>query len=98
MFMYRWSMSAWRELLLWSWNEYQERLKQYARRGHYRELKVQASEFSPERILAELHGFRKMCELLSRNESLWNKFTRPQRKYIASRHELRDLLLRENPL
>ncbi len=94
-FMYKWSMGAWKELLLWSWNEYQERLKQNARRGNFRELTVQASEFSPERVLAEVHGFRKFCALLSQNEKLWNQFTRAQRRYIVRCYELRDLLLRD---
>lgn len=95
-YLYKYSFEAWKELMLWSWHEYQERLKNYARRGHYRELAVQASEFSPERILAELHGFRTLCTLLSQNQELWNQFSRAQRKYITSCYELRDLLLREN--
>lgn len=95
-FMYRFSFKAWKDLMIWSWNEYQERLKQHSRRGHYRELAVQASEFSPERILAEMTGFRKLCALLSKNESLWKKFTYSQRDYLIRCYELRDLLLRES--
>jgi len=94
-FLYKWSLEAWHDLLAWSWNEYRARLKQNARRGHYKELAVQASEFSPERVLAELKGFRRMCALLAQNENLWNQLTRAQRRYIVNCYNLRDLLLRE---
>ncbi len=95
-FLYRFSFEAWKNLMVWSWREYQERLKQYSRRGYYRELAIQASEFSPERILAEMPGFRKLCALLEKNESLWRKFTRQQKDYIIRCYNLRGLLLRES--
>lgn len=92
-YLYRSHFEAWRQLMIWSWNEYQERLKRLSRNGHYKELHVQASKFSPERVLAESTGFRKKCSIMT--SEVWDQFTRAQQDYLIRCYDLRDLLLRD---
>jgi hypothetical protein len=91
-FFYKSSMTVWRELLKWSWDEYQARLQMNARAGYYRELARQASSFSPERVLAEHPRFRRYCSLMT--SELWSKFTRAQKDYIIRCYELAEILQR----
>jgi len=64
-FMFKRNKQAWYEIMSWSYREYRERINHNARHGHMRELTVQHREYSPIRILAELHGFRRLCSIMT---------------------------------
>lgn len=91
-YVYSSSVQAWFDIMVWSWREYQERLKRHSQKGYYRELNVQTREYSPMRILAEMHGFRRLCTRM--NPRIWGRFTARERQFIRRAYELRDILLR----
>jgi hypothetical protein len=97
-FIYGTSNKAWVELMVWSYKEYQERLKQLPKRGYYKELTYQARSYSPIRVLAEMQGFRGICAMLQRNPRVWNNFNARQRQYIRKAFQLRDHLMRSGAL
>jgi hypothetical protein len=67
-------------------------LKYCATHGYWKTLKYLNEEYSPVRLLAEIHGFRRMCANIDQNT--WNKLTGRQRVFIRRAFELRELLFR----
>ena len=94
-FLYGHSLQAWRNLMVWSYQEYRIRLQKLSRGGYYKELTEQSNNFSPVRILAESHKFRKYCALLAKSgASVWKQMSKDERKFIMAAYEMRELLFR----
>ena len=91
-FLYKISNLAWYKLMEWSYREYQERIRRNAMNGNYKEITVQSREYSPIRILAELHGFRRMCSIMT--SETWKKFDGREKDYLIRCFEMRELLFR----
>jgi len=91
-FVYKISVRAWYDLMYWSYAEYKERINQNSTKGNYREVAVQAREYSPIRILAEMQGFRRLCSIMP--SRIWKMFERREQDYLTRCYELRDHLFR----
>ena len=83
------------ELIDWARKEYQARLIHCAEKGYWRTLKYLNEEYSPYRILAELHGFRKYCSYLNQNPQ-WAGAKKSTQRFIVKSYQLRDMLFRQN--
>jgi len=92
MFMFKHNQSVWNKLVQWSKDEFQARLVYLSEHGYWRELKKMNEEYSPIRILAELHGYRRMCANMT--QELYDSFSGRERVFIRRAFELRDLLLK----
>lgn len=93
-FIYATNQTAWVRLIVWSYNEYKRRLTELPKSGAYKELRRQADEYSPVRILAEMKGFRRLCARMSAD--LWNSFDARTRRYIRKAFDLRELLFKDS--
>jgi len=91
-FVYKVSIQAWYELMVWSYKEYQERLRRNSLNGNYRELTKQSREYSPVRILAEMGGFRRLCSIMT--SEMWVRLKREEQDYLIRCYEMRDHLFR----
>jgi hypothetical protein len=91
-FMFQHYASSFEKMIAWAEKEFQDRLRYCAEHGYWRTLKYLNEEYSPYRILAEVHGFRRMCAKIDQNT--WNKLTGRQRVFIRKSFELRELLFR----
>ena len=83
------------ELIEWSKKEYQARLIYCAENGYWRELKYINEEYSPYRILAELHGFRKYVSYLSKNAQ-WAVARKYTHRFVSKAFSLREHLFRQD--
>lgn len=91
---FRVSSIPYAELMEWAKMEYSARLDYCVRRGYWHEHRILTSNYSPVRILSELSGFRRYCSMMT--ERVWNKFSRPERRFLVDALELRDLLLKSS--
>jgi hypothetical protein len=91
-FMFKRYASSFERMIKWAEKEFQDRLRYCAEHGYWRTLKYLNEEYSPVRLLAEIHGFRRMCANIDQNT--WNKLTGRQRVFIRRAFELRELLFR----
>ena len=80
-------------MIEWAKKEHRDRMVYCSRHGYYRELKMLNEEYSPIRILAEVHKFRKYCSMLT--DSVWRKLTKSQRDFIIESYELREMLFKD---
>lgn len=92
-FLYRHNSYAWRQLVAWAKNEFQARLVYLAEHGYWKELRYMNDNESPVTILAEMHGYRKLCAIMS--DRVWDCFTARERSFVRKAYDLRDLLLRQ---
>ena len=83
------------QLVEWSKKEYQARLIYCAENGYWRELKYINEEYSPYRILAELHGFRKYVSYLSQNAQ-WAVARKYTHRFVGKAFSLREHLFRQD--
>ena len=93
-FLYKRSKLAWQRLMVWSYREYQERIKQTSKRGHLKELQVHSGSYTPMRVMAELPSFRSICVFLKQNPKLWDSFDRNEQKFLVKAFKLNGLLQR----
>jgi hypothetical protein len=91
-FMFKRYSNAYEKMIAWAEKEFQDRLIYCADHGYWKTLKYLNEEYSPLRILAEVHGFRHMCSML--NQAVWNKLSGRHRVFIRKSYELRDILFR----
>lgn len=91
-FLYKHHSTAITQMIAWAEKEFQDRLIYCAEHGYWRTLKYLNEEYSPIRILAEAHGFRKICSMI--NQTAWNKLTGRQRVFVRKAFELREILFR----
>lgn len=91
-FMFKRYASSLEAMIEWAEKEFQDRLKYCASHGYWKTLKYLNEEYSPVRLLAETHGFRKMCAMITPQS--WNKLTGRHRVFIRKAFELRDILFR----
>jgi len=91
-FVYKVSIQAWYELMVWSYREYRERIHQNPARGYLRETTEQAREYSPIRVLAEMRGFRRLCSIMPNR--VWDSLERQEQDYLICCLGLRDHLFR----
>lgn len=89
-FTFKRSILPYRELVEWSKKEFQARLIYCAEHGYWKALKYYNEEYSPIRILAELHGFRRYCAYLSKNP-YWGSCGSSLQKFIVAAYEFREL-------
>ena len=92
-FSYKHGLLPFREMVEWAKKEYQARLIYCAERGYWKHLKIINEEYSPYRILAELHGFRRFCSYLNHNAA-WASADCELQDFIIKSYQLRDMLLR----
>lgn len=92
MFLFHHYGYAWVKIVQWSKDEFQARLRYLAEHGYWRELKSMNENYSPARILAELHGYRGLCAKMT--DKVWNQLNVRDRRDIRRAFELRDMLLR----
>lgn len=92
-FLFKKHKSAWDELIQWSQDEFQARLRYCASHGYWKELKSLNQNSSPAMVLAELHGLKKWCSLIS--QDLWDSFGMRNRRTLRNAYQLRDLLRRD---
>ena len=92
MFMFKHYGRAWRQLIQWSKDEFQARLVYLSEHGYWKELKKMNEEYSPIRILAELHGYRRMCANMT--QKVYDDISGRERVFIRRAYELRDMLLK----
>lgn len=91
-FLFKRYSSSLEQMIKWAEKEFQDRLRYCAEHGYWRSLKYLNEEYSPIRILAEAHGFRKMCSMIT--PTSWNKLSGRHRVFIRKAFELRDILFR----
>ena len=90
-FLFKTHIAPIEELIEWSKKEYQARLIYCAEHGYWRELKYINEEYSPYRILAELHGFRRFVSLLSHNVQ-WAVARKYTHRFVSKAFSLREHL------
>lgn len=95
-FLFKSHIQPFEELIEWAKKEYQARLIYCAERGYWRSLKYLNEEYSPYRILAELHGFRKYCSYLNYNPR-WASARKYTQRFIGKAYQLRDMLFKQGP-
>ena len=91
-FMFKSYSSAFEQMIAWANKEFQDRIRYCAERGYWRTLKYLNEEYSPYRLLAEVHGFRRMCSKIDQNT--WDKLPGRHRVFIRRAFELREILFR----
>ena len=90
-FLFKTHVQPFEELIEWSKTEYQSRLVYCAENGYWKQLRYINEEYSPYRILAELHGFRRYVSYLSSN-ARWANARKQTHRFIAKALALRELL------
>lgn len=92
-FLFKTHVQPFEELIEWSKREYQARLIYCAEHGYWKTLKYINEEYSPYRILAELHGFRRYVSYLSSN-ARWATARKYTHRFVAKAFSLREHLFR----
>lgn len=91
-FLYKSSAMAWLHLIIWSKKEYAARLRYCAKHGYRDQWLWLHENSSAIHVLASLPMFRKLCSVMT--ETVWNLFSRSDRRFFQSSYELGNLLAR----
>ena len=83
-----------RGLIQWAKDEHQRAVIISTKKGLWKTLDRLSKEYSPIRVLAEMHEFRRICANIKKSD--WDALTGRERVFIRRAFELRDLLLRQN--
>lgn len=91
-FLYRYNLTAWRNLIVWANKEYRARLRYCAKNGYKKQWMILMQEYSAMRILAEMSGYRKFISIMVKGT--WRQFEKNEKAFFLGAYELRDLLFR----
>jgi hypothetical protein len=92
-YLFKYSMTPYELLVEWANKEFQARLQYCAEHGYFKELKRLNDNWSPIRILAEMHNFRKLVSYLQYNKE-WPASKGRTRHSIIQAANMRDMLFR----
>ena len=85
-----------KELVRWAKEEHARGLAYASKKGYYKTVRYLSTEYRPIRILAEMHGFRRICARISQRD--WDGLTGRERVFVRRAFELRNYLFKNGSL
>lgn len=81
-----------KRMIEWSKKEYNDALRMFAKRGQFDTVRSLSQNYSPMRLLAEAHGFKKMIAFLVQDTEAFNRLSWRDRIFVRRAWEIHEML------